>query len=276
MASSPLLAMLRGMLCAVVLAGVMLDASATSCVGGKQRFYFTCGDRQCTPQFTVVLVPGLGPCSGLPEVEDIDPRVAAFLGPVIQQAHGMQASGLYAVSVPTSTWMGFKGDPLERFTLAMQESAIDTCPACALSAWTVQQAVAALNGANQGKAFVQLATTATAETVRSRRSELESEARKAYLIDMSMRVAYWLSSLVALVVLVYSAALYFSRFYQPMGHAGGRGLWTPLLLQLGVALSAPLAFMVFPLMFWPGAFLLPAVGVITLTQGWVYLRAKVV
>jgi hypothetical protein len=201
-------------------------------------------------------VPGLGPCSGLPEVEDIDPRVAAFLGPVIQQAYGMRASGLYMVSVP--------------------ESAVDTCPACALSGWTVQQAVTALNGANQGKAFVQLATTPTAETVRSRRSELESAARKAYLIDMSMRVAYWLSSLVALVVLVYSAGLYFSRFYQPMGHAGGRGLWTPLLLQLGVALSVPLAFMVFPLMFWPGAFLLPAVGVITLAQGWVYLRAKVV
>jgi hypothetical protein len=37
--------LLRGLLSAFVLVGVMLDASATSCVGGKQRFYFTCGDR---------------------------------------------------------------------------------------------------------------------------------------------------------------------------------------------------------------------------------------
>lgn len=215
------------------------DAAAFSCSPFQSRYVFQCDAERCTGLFNVRDAPGSGTCTRRPVVEAIDARVATQATRLVEAARPGAAPGLYELKMSKSYWSGEAGDPRAWFD------------------------------ADARSAVTLLGADASPDRIAALRRDYEAAEKTAFWHATLVSIAFWVSSIIALLALMFSVYMYFRRL------RGRASLWMPVALQLLVAgIGVAMALMSLFGPFWPGVLLVPAVPVILAVEGVALLLRK--
>lgn len=259
-------------LCGLYLLLAPATAQATTCRPYDDRYFLSCDKGVCQAAFRVAEVEGFGTCSRRPAVEDVDPKVGAYLVSLLLASAGSGADGVYELRFPISIWWRRDSGRWEDFKTGLDGSLrYEEGPHCVGDLKPAEMS-ALLDKKHPGW-LTHRADMAPGGLPALRRS-LERDALMQHLLVVLAWVAYWSSSLLALLALVHSVQLYFSRLYADVEPPKLRRLAGPLGMQLGLALLGAAALFAIPIyMFWAGSLLVPTIVVILLAEGWARFRS---
>ncbi|UUZ56680.1 hypothetical protein LP419_17305 [Massilia sp. H-1] len=153
-------------------------------------------------------------------VEAIDARVATQATRLVEAGRPGAAPGLYELKMSKSYWSGEAGDPRAWFD------------------------------ADARSAVTLLSADASPDKIAALRRDYEAAERTAFWHATLVSIAFWVSSIIALLVLMFSVYMYFRRL------RGRASLWVPVAIQLLVAgLGVAMAVVTLFGPFWPGVLL---------------------
>ena len=256
--------------------GLTLDAAATSCTPFEHRYFVLCDATGCRGAFGVMEVPSFGTCSRRPVVDDLDRRVGDFLSKVVLDARAPEAHGLYLIKLSARWWNADNPGTFEGVTeiLGQLLHRDGSEWKVTFSAMSISEIVAQLNERQSREWLKQVGTDPSLEAVEVERSTFEALAIKAQVKNIILAVAYWLSSLIALLVFVHSVHVYFSRLYDLRYPKRRFALILPLAIQIAIGGIGGVVTFLYPFEFWFGALLIPAAVVILLAEGWARFQRK--
>lgn len=239
-------------------------AEARSCAPVRDRYVLAC-ENGCHEGFRIADVQAFSYCRRRPEIQELDRTTAMLLARLMPP----QSRGIYTVDLPVD-WI----------------STFDDHASASLS--TRLEWVSGLGRALKGEDPINVAPEHLRElltqvvgprwlvrspdgtTLAAVRSGFEREARREWLVDHAKRSGFWLSFLIACLVLVRSVHVYFLRLYRTDRARGS--LLEPIVMQLLVGAAGVFAVWFEPFTFWPGTALVPAVVVLLPAQAWARLR----
>lgn len=244
-------------------------AHATSCTPRDVRYVFSCDGQRCTGAFRVDEVAAFGSCSRRPLVQDIDPKLAEFLAPLV----GPAKPGVYTITLPDQYWRAEADDgSLEALLDRLNDRAVEhgdrgRVDWRALNPTELRQAVEKRYGSEW------LSQDTAHGTAPQARHGWESAAWRAQALAVSQWAAYWASFAAALVWLVHSIHAFFFRLYRAPAQ-GLRRFAAPWTAQLVIGAVGVGAAVLMPFEIWPGTLLVPVVVVVLLAEGWACFRRR--
>jgi hypothetical protein len=267
--------LIRIILSLLLVVGFTGAASATSCTALSQSYFVRCDASGCHEVFSVIEVPAFRTCSRRPVVEEVDKQVGEFIGKIVMGIHTHEARGLYEVRLPVHYWGTPNPNKFERLMEQLEEAlpsnaSGDRCKVRELSSTEI---AGQLKKTDLRDILVQVTKDATVQSADAKRTVFEALAFKEKIQSVLFGGAFWGSSLFALFALVHSVHVYFLRIYRPSPGRSRVTLLVPVGTQLGIG-SIGVAAAIVMLDFWPGSFLVPAVALILLCEGWTLLRVS--
>jgi hypothetical protein len=258
-------------------AGANLEASATSCGPMEQRYFMVCDGQGCRTAFSVLWVEGFSRlCSARPVVADPDTQVSAFLGALVQAAHKPEVRGLFEIKLSTRYWARSTLESPDGFFESLKNSVhLDEQWKCSdIRLMPLSELIPQLKEQHGESWLVQRVEGTSAKEIAALRADFETEALQQQLIGIAGVSVNWLSSLLALLALIYSVPLYFSALYGASQPKRRAALLTPVAIQSAVGALGVGAALLYPFDFWPGTLLVPAALVILLTEAWAKLSLR--
>jgi hypothetical protein len=256
------------------------DAAATSCDQLWDRYVFGCIPQgSCTAAFHVEQVHAFGTCGRRSHVQAVDPRVAEFLGSVVQAGKTSGAGGVFEVRLEKPHyWAARAGteDPFDSLkeNLSTELFRYNRRKRVELTALTASDVVDLLDERYGMKWLESAPGVATDEALLVKRKHYESAAARE-LFESTLRwTAYWLSFVVATLAFIHSVHLYFARLYARSASTSKWRFAMPLAIQVTVALLGGIALFGGRFDFWPGSLLLPAAITVLLAETWATYRSR--
>lgn len=249
-------------------------SAAMSCAPApfEERYVLSCANSTCQAAFHVTTTEGFATCSRRPVVENVDPQVAAYLASLVSASNANPPAGVYDLRFPGRYWWRHSSTTWEDFKENLDGALrYNDGPHCVGTA-KPDEVVQLLNKQHPG--WLLRRPDATAASLGAERTALEQNATLQHVLAVLASIANWVTALFALLALVHSVHLYFSRLHAQIGPPPLRRLAWPLSVQILICLAAlaglPLSFN----FIWPGVVLLPAVVVLLLAEGWARFRHK--
>jgi hypothetical protein len=265
---------LVALLVAVSLLLTVSKSAAMSCAPSpyEERYFLSCANSACQAAFHVTTTEGFGHCSRRPVVEDVDPQVAAYLASLLAASGGTAPDGIYELRFPGRYWWRRSGTAWEDFKENLDSALRYEQRLHCVGPAKPDEVVQLMNKQHPG--WLLRRPDLTAASLRTEREALERDATLQHVLTVLAWFANWASALLALLALVHSVHLYFSRLYAQPGPPPLRRLAAPLVIQ-GLICLAGVAGIPLALGFvWPAIVLLPAIVVLLLAEGWARFRRK--
>lgn len=206
-------------------------------------------------------------------VETVDQQVGELIGKIVTEMRAPEANGLYQLTMSAPYWSEAGQSKYERLMEQLQQAlpSNESGARCKVHELSAAEIGAELKKSETVGLLMHVSKDATAQAVDARRQAFEAEEFQGKLESTLYGIAYWGSSVVVLLALVQSVYLYFQRTYRP--GAGKR--WVALLVPVAVQLAVGgigLGVAMSRHDFWPGSFLVPAVVLVLLCEGWTSFR----
>ncbi len=269
--------MMRRVILALCLtAGANLDAAATSCMPLEHRYFVVCDGQSCRTAFSVLEVAGFSKCSRRPVIANPDTQVDAFLGLLVKEVRKSEARGIFEIKFDGGYWDAATPDTPEIFFKLLKGSVqIDEKLKCSdIRVMPLGELIPQLNEQRGESWLVQRAEGTSVKEIAALRAGFETKALQQKIIGIAGVSVNWLSSLLALLALIYSVPLYFSALYGTSQQKRRAALLTPVAIQLAVGALGVGAALVYPFDVWPGTLLVPAALVILLAEAWAKFRLR--
>lgn len=250
--------------------GISSGVYATSCVPLESRYFVLCDGNSCKGSFSVHDVAASSTCSRRPVVGDLGPSAGTYLSKLVMAASEPNPRGLYMVKLPFRYWHDLKPNTDEGIIEIIDESLLRV-DRTAQGVRTMDMAEVAklLSKRFNGQWITLVEVESSVQSVAKKRAAFETDALKEKVKSTLFWMASWLTALLALLALVHSVHMYFSRLYSGSSEKGRFALLTPLSIQFAIAsIGVAVAFSMPFVDFWPGILLVPAVIPILLAEGW--------
>jgi len=266
---------IRIILSLLLLLGVAGTASATSCSPFTQRYFILCDTSGCRAAFSVNEVSGFEACDRRPEVEAMDPQVGDFVSKIVTEMRAPDANGLYQLTMSAPYWHEPGQTKYERLMVQLEHTVPrdESGARCKVNVLSAAEIAEKLKKSESDGVLVHVSKDATVQDVDARRRAFETQELLEKMQSILLSMTYWASSVLVLLALVQSVFLYFQRTYRPVPGKRWVALMLPVAIQLAVGgIGVGVAMSMHN--FWPGSFLVPAVVLVLLCEGWTSFRVS--